>query len=465
MLDIVKGWIASYDLIRPGSRILAACSGGPDSLALVHMLNSLKEEYSFSLAVAHVNHMFRPEAAGEAEYVAAFSAGLGLVCHVTAIDVAAYAAANKLSSQQAGRLLRYQYLRSVAAGWGGARIATGHHRDDQVETVLLNLLRGAGSGGLRGMQPENGDIIRPFLAVSRRDIEAYCADRGLKPRYDSSNYKTNYLRNRVRLKLLPTLEADYNPAIRDALWRLSELAGDEYEYLSQEAAKLWGTVATAGDRVAIDGKALAGLHKALQRELIRQAIEKKRGDLTGISYGHVEKLLIMALTGTVGSVLTLPGGLTAQKTYSGLELLNSASDLKPAPFTGGFKPGEVAVPGATVVNGMKILAEMITGSPSSQGPGTAIFDLEQLRLPLVVRTRQPGDRFRPLGLGGSKKLKEFFIDNKIPEIQRDSIVLIADQQEIIWVAGYRQSEHGKVSANTQKKLQLSISNGRMFKYE
>ena len=465
MLDIVKGWIASYDLIRPGSRILAACSGGPDSLALVHLLNSIKEEYPFSLAVAHVNHLFRPEAAEEAEYVAAFSADMGLVCHVTAIDVAAYAAANKLSSQQAGRLLRYQYLRSVAAGWGGARIATGHHRDDQVETVLLNLLRGAGSGGLRGMQPENGDIIRPLLAVSRRDIEDYCADRGLEPRYDSSNYKTNYLRNRVRLKLLPTLEADYNPAIRDALWRLSELAGDEYEYLSQEAGKLWGTVAIAGDRVAIDGKALAGLHKALQRELIRQAIEKKRGDLTGISYGHVEKLLIMVFAGTVGSVLTLPGGLTAQKTYSGLELYSNAAELKPAPFTGGFKPGEVAVPGVTVVNGMQILAERITGPPSSQGPSTAIFDLEQLRLPLVVRTRQPGDRFRPLGLGGSKKLKEFFIDNKIPEAERDSVPLIADQQEIIWVAGYRQSEHGKISANTQKKLQLSISNGRMFKYE
>lgn len=465
MLDIVKGWIASSDLIRPGSRILAACSGGPDSLALVHMLNSLKEEYPFSLAVAHVNHMFRPEAAEEAEYVAAFSAGLGLACHVTSIHVAAYAAANKLSSQQASRLLRYQYLRSVAADWGGAQIATGHHRDDQVETVLINLLRGAGSGGLRGMQPENGDIIRPLLAVSRRDIEAYCRDQGLQPRYDSSNYKTDYLRNRVRLKLLPTLEADYNPAIRDALWRLSELAGDEHEYLSQEAAKLWGTVAVAGDKVAIDGKALAGLHKALQRELIRQAIEKKRGALTGISYSHVEKLLLMALTGTVGSVLTLPGGLTAKKTYTGLELYGSAAGLKQAPFLQGFKPAEVAVPGVTAVHGMEILAEMITSSPSGQGRNIAVFDFEQLRLPLVVRTRQPGDRFRPLGLGGSKKLKEFFIDNKIPEAERDCVPLITDQQEIIWVAGWRQSEHGKVSDNTQKKLQLSISSGRKFEYE
>lgn len=465
MLDIVKGWINSHDLIKPGSRILAACSGGPDSLALVHMLNSLKEEYSFSLAVAHVNHMFRPEAGEEAEYVAAFSASLGLACYVTSIDVAAYAAANKLSSQQAARLLRYQYLRSVADKLGGAQIATGHHRDDQVETVLINLLRGAGSGGLRGMQPENGGIIRPLLAVSRQDVETYCSEQGLQPRYDSSNFKTHYLRNRVRLKLLPTLEADYNPAIRDALWRLSELAGDEHEYLSQEAAKLWTSVTEASDRLIINSKALAGLHKALQREFIRQVIEKKRGVLTGISYTHVENLLTMALNGTVGSVLTLPGGLTARKTYTGLELSSGVDGVKQTSFIREFEPTEVMVPGVTAVDGFQIMAEIIAGSPSPLGRNTACFDLEQLKLPLVVRSRRPGDRFRPAGLGGSKKLKEFFIDNKIPQAQRDSILLIADQQEIIWVVGYRQSEHGRINDSTKKKLQLSITNRRKYEYE
>ena len=456
MLDVIKGWVTSHALIMPGDRILAACSGGPDSLALVHILNRLKKEYSFSLAVACVNHMFRPEAAEEAEYVAAFSASLGLESFVTAINVSAYAAANKMSAQEAGRLLRYQYLRSVTAEWGGAKIATGHHRDDQVETVLINLLRGAGSGGLRGIQPENGGIIRPLLAVSRRDIEDYCIEYGLKPRYDSSNSKTTYLRNRVRLKLLPTLEADYNPAIREALWRLSELAGDEHDYLSREAARLWGTVAVAGAKVAIDSKALAGLHKALQRELIRQAIEKKRGALTGISYGHVEKLLTMALSGTVGSLLPLPGGLIAVKTYEGLELADNAPDQQHTSLVQGFEPAEVVVPGITTVGGMKILAEIVTGPPPKHGRDTGLFDLEQLSLPLTVRARQPGDRFRPLGLGGSKKLKEFFIDNKVPEPERDSVPLIVDQQGILWVAGYRQSEHGRITENTQKILKLVI---------
>lgn len=456
MLKVVKGWVASHNLIKPGSKILAACSGGPDSLALVHILNKLKEELSFSLAVACVNHMFRPEAAEEADYVANFAASLGLESFVTAIDVPAYAAANKLSAEEAARMLRYQYLRKVAAEWGGAQIATGHHRDDQVETVLINLLRGAGSGGLRGMQPASGGIIRPLLAVNRQDIEAYCLEQELEPRYDSSNLKTNYLRNRIRIKLLPTMEAEYNPAIREALWRLAELAGAEHEYLSQEAAKLWGTVAVAGDNVAINSKALAGLHKALQRELIRQAIEKKRGALTGISYDHVEKLLSMALSGTVGSLLPLPGGLIARKTYQGLELQAGTAGQKP-PLIQKFEPTEIVVPGETNVNNIKILAELVTDPLFKPRRDTALFDFEELRLPLTVRPRQQGDRFRPLGLGGSKKLKEFFIDNKVPEYERDSVPLIADRQEILWVAGYRQSEHGRITEKTKKILQLSIT--------
>lgn len=458
MLSRIKNWADSYQLFKPDSRILAACSGGPDSLALVHILHRLQPEYGFDLAVAHVNHMFRPEAAEEAEYVAAFSAGLGLDCSVTAIDVPAYLREHNMSAQEACRLLRYNYLREVAAARGGALIATGHHRDDQAETVLINLLRGAGSGGLRGMRPVNGDIIRPLLVVSRGEIEEYCRNQGLEPRHDSSNFKTDYRRNRIRLELLPELEKTYNPAIREGLWRLAALAGDEHEYISLEAAKLWGTVAEAGaEQVTIDSKALAAVPKALQRELIRQAIEKKRGSLTGISFDHVEKLLTMALFGTVGSVLPLPGRLTARKTYTSLELVSGClaqGELVPA------SPGvpvELTVPGNTVLGGRTIKAEIVTVPPPNTGPDTAVFDLEQLVLPLQVRARLPGDRFRPLGLKGSKKLKEFFIDRKVPEALRNHIPIVADQREILWVAGYRQSEYGRITASTQKILQLTIT--------
>lgn len=276
MFDKIKEWINNYTMVGPDSRILAACSGGPDSLALVHILHRLKVEIGFGLAVAHVNHMFRPEAAKEAEFVAAFSHQLGLKCLVTAIDVPAYSKTSKTSPEEAGRFLRYRYLRQVAAEWGGAQIATGHHKDDQVETVLLNFLRGAGSAGLRGMQPVNGDIIRPLLAVSRFEIEAYCREQGLQPCYDSSNFTPDYRRNRIRLELLPALEKNYNPSVREAIWRLASLAGDEYRYISREAAKRWDAVVVEGETLTIDSQALTTLPKALQRELIRQVIEKKR---------------------------------------------------------------------------------------------------------------------------------------------------------------------------------------------
>lgn len=457
MFDKIKEWINSYTMIRPDSRILAACSGGPDSLALVHILHRLKAEIGFGLAVAHVNHMFRPEAAKEAEFVAAFSHKLGLRCSVTAIDVPAYSKTSKTSPEEAGRFLRYRYLRQVAAEWGGAQIATGHHKDDQVETVLLNFLRGAGSAGLRGMQPVNGDIIRPLLAVSRSEIEVYCREQGLQPCYDSSNFTPDYRRNRIRLELLPALEKTYNPSVREAIWRLASLAGDEYRYICREAAKQWDAVVVEGETLTIDGQALTALPKALQRELIRQAIEKKKGSLTGISFDHVEKLLTMALEGMVGLRLTLPGRLTARKTYTGLELLNHTLAREMSSM--GSKPErtDVVVPGITNAGSIHIVAEIITEPTLKQGKQTALFDFEQLVLPLIVRTRLPGDRFRPLGLGGSKKIKEFFIDRKVPEAQRDFVPIVADQQEILWVAGYRQSEHGRITKSTKKILRLSIT--------
>lgn len=463
MLDKIKRWIQAWQLIKPGSRILAACSGGPDSLALVHVLRSLQDEYGFMLAVAHVNHQLRPEAAEEAEFVQAFAAGLGLDCFTAAIDVQAYRKANKISSlEEAARLARYRYLRQAAAVWGGAQIATGHHRDDQVETVLLNFLRGAGSGGLRGMKPVNGDILRPLLAVNRAELEAYCAQQALQPRQDSSNFSPEYRRNRIRLELLPVLEQAYNPAVREAIWRLAVLAGDEHDYIAGEAAKLWGTVAIAAEQVVICSKGFAGLPVALQRELIRQAIEKKRGRLTGISFEHVEILRIMTISGQVGCLQILPGGLFARKTYTELVLDNGSLPPNKRETAAKFAPVVLAVPGSVTVGCYTVKAELLTALPEQTGKDSVLVDWEQLRLPLVVRSRLPGDTFRPAGLNGSKKLKKFFIDHKIPEVVRDGIPIVADQQEIIWVAGCRQSEYGRISQTARKILRLSITKQEEF---
>ncbi|EAX47241.1 tRNA(Ile)-lysidine synthetase [Thermosinus carboxydivorans Nor1] len=459
ILEKVKALVERRRLLTAGDRVVVACSGGPDSLALVHLLHRLQPAYGFDMVVAHVDHMLRgAESAREAEFVRAFCRRLGLDCQVAAIDVPGVLAERGGSTQEVARTLRYAFLRRVADSLGGAKIATGHHRDDQAETVLINFLRGAGPGGLRGMQPAAGGIIRPLLSVTRQEIEDYCAAEGLTPCLDSSNLHTDYLRNRVRLELLPLLAREYNPAIGENLARLAEIMADQYDFLKQCAADVYTRVADETEgRLALDSAALAALPTALRREVLRLAIEKKRGSLTGISFWHVEKLLEMALDGKVGSLFTLPGGLSFVRTYDGLATVDRAGSARAA--VGIAPPGRaLVVPGVTEVPelNLAVAAALHDEIPAATGRLTAVFDWQALSPPLVVRTRVAGDRFWPAGMQGSKKLKEFFIDAKVPRSERDRVPLICDQDGILWVAGYRQSARGRPDSATRRVLELTL---------
>jgi tRNA(Ile)-lysidine synthase len=437
--------------------VLAACSGGPDSLVLVDILDGFRLEYSFDLAVAHVDHMFRGvESAADADFVAGFCRERGLDCYRTAIDVPRYIKETGRSTEDAARIVRYEYLRQIAAKLGGAKIATGHHLDDQAETVLIHLLRGAGSTGIRGMQAFGGDIIRPLLTVSRQDIEQYCLEHQLTPRLDSSNLKTDYLRNRIRLKLLPDLAREYNPGIKDALCRSAAIIGDEHDYIRMMAKQAWPQVVDeAAGRLFINRTGLLKQHIAVRREIFRQAIEKKQGSLTGITFYHVERLIAVASIGQVGKKLKLPGGLLALNGYGRMELLQQ--QLVPSAAVT-VPELTLTVPGLTVVPqvGALIKAEFLAGAGLGGNSQVAFFDWQSLVPPLVARTRLPGDRFQPLGLKGTKKLKDYFIDAKVPRALRDATLIICDNQGIIWVSGYRQAERGKVTGDTQKFLQLTI---------
>jgi tRNA(Ile)-lysidine synthase len=456
MLIAVRSFIDSHCLLARGDKVLAACSGGPDSLALVHILASLAGEYGIGLAVAHVNHGMRgAEADADAAFVGEFCAGLGLPFYQTKVDMAAYAAESGLNKQEAGRLLRYRYLRQVAAELGGALIATGHNRGDQAETVLLSLFRGAGGDGIAGMKPAESGLIRPLLAVERPAIDAYCRENGLEPRLDKSNLKTDYRRNFLRLKLMPLIEREINPNLVDTLCRAAEIIGDEHELVAELARAAWPEVVSEDEvGLALDCRQLESLHVAVRRELVRQAIEKKRGNLRGISFFHVERLLEKTTNGSTGSVLELPGNLVARKDYGKLVL------TEPATPPGGIKPPGVtlAVPGITPVPvlGLTVVAELAASRPPEAGPGSAVFDWEALTPPLFIRTRKDGDRFRPAGGAGGKKLKEYFIDVKVPRWQRDRVPVFADSRDIIWLGGFRQAERGQPGPATKKFLQITI---------
>ena len=455
----VTEWIKTQNLIVPGDLVLAACSGGPDSVALVHLLADLRSLLSFTLAVVHVNHLLRgADSFADAEFVANFCKYMGLDCYQTEIDVRSFAKQDGHSLEETARILRYQYLQSLADRLGATKIATGHHRDDQAETVLLNLLRGAGSGGLRGMLPGiERRIIRPFLAVDRRSIADYCQEYGLAYRLDSTNLSTDYLRNKIRLELLPMLAREYNPAISDTLCRTAAIMAEQNDFFQQAAQRLLAeTTAMEDGNAIIRLNGIKNLHIALQREFFRTVIKKKQGHLKGISFYHVEKLIEMVNCCQVGKMLRLPGGLLAKRGYQTIDISMEQFVTQSADRTLIFG---LTVPGKTEIKemGIIVLTETVTEWNKISNKNVAVFDQSKLFLPLFVRARLPGDRFWPLGSTGGKKLKSFLIDHKIPADIRDSIPLICDQQGILWVGGYRQAERGKVLPSTRQYLQVTIN--------
>lgn len=455
MLAAIKVWIDRHKLLSPGDKVLVACSGGPDSLALLHILNRLRDRYEIEIKVAHVNHMFRPEAVQEAEFVKKTASQWGLICETAEIDVPQYIKDTGTSSQEAARILRYRFLHQVADDWGNGKIATGHHRDDQVETVLYHLLRGSGGSGLGGMQAKNGRVIRPLLATSRRMVEEYCEAEGLQPVYDSSNLSSKYTRNRIRLDLLPQLERQYNESLRDCLWRTSQIIGDEHALIAELATKEWIHLAKEEKtRIVLDTDKLAALPVALQRQIFRQAFEKKQGHVRGIQFIHVETLIEAALCGSPNHKVELPGGLYAEKGYGVITLSGRGeSDCSKPELP---KDTELPVPGCVRWGDYVIAAEVSDSSSCSSSPAEAVFDYDGLTMPLVIRKRRDGDRFQPLGLGGSKKLKDFFIDAKVPRRLRDQVPIVCDRQGILWVAGWRRSEQGKIKTDTRRFIKMKL---------
>ncbi len=457
MLTKVKRWINKHKLLIENEKILVACSGGPDSLALLHMFETFRLEYNIKIFAAHVDHMFRgAESANEAAFVVDFCKRHHITCYHRAIDVPKFIKETGLSTQDAARHLRYEYLRSIARELGGAKIATGHHMDDQAETVLLHLLRGSGSAGIRGMQPSSDNIIRPLLPVSKAEVIEYCRCYNLQPQFDSSNLKTDYLRNRIRISLLPELEKQYNVAIKDALCRTAAIVGEEHDFIQKTAKELWSQVATCQQgKLFVEAKKMAPIHSAVKREIIRLAIEKKQGSLQGINFYHVETLLELLSSGRVGSMIQLPAGLVAYKSYDGMYL--GGNEIIP-PTKKEYSGQKLEIPGDTTIPelGIRINTEITDAIDHAHQANVGVFDWSTLSPPIFVRRRLDGDKFQPSGFHGNKKLKDFFIDAKVPREARDSTPIICDSKGIIWVGGYRQAEGSKMTSKTEKILTIKI---------
>ena len=456
-------FITQHQMIQPKETALVGVSGGVDSLALLYALHALGHQLDCQLHVAHLDHGFREDSAADAAYVAKQADRLGISISSSRVDVPKLMRAEKLSAEVAARHVRYQFYECVSDRIGATKIALGHHRDDQAETVLMNLLRGAGAAGLKGILPvREGKFIRPLLAFSRKEIEDFVAQLGLQPRRDATNYQLNHLRNRIRLELIPTLERTYNANLQHTLNQTAELLRAESDYLDARAHDAFQACriesCTPGP-VILDRDLFRQYHLALRRRILQLAIAEVLGEVRDFYFNHFESMLNLIDGEAPNRTLHLPNGGELRRAYNRILIQKSTSSYAPFEY-------EVAVPGHTPLPRLdtEIVATVVENPINCavtdkfpDGKFQAVFDLDLLQLPLKLRQRRDGDRFQPFGMRGTKKLKDFLIDAKIPRQERERVPVLMDRDEIIWVVGYRTSEPFKIRAETKRRLYLNYS--------
>lgn len=462
----VLAFIRRQEMISPGDHVLVAVSGGPDSVALLHLLWRLRAELGISLAVAHLNHMIRgEEARADALFVQDLARSLGLHAFIEEFNVPAFREKTRLSLQEAAREVRYRFLGALAEREGASRVALGHHADDQAETVLFNFLRGSGPAGLKGILPVRGVYIRPLLCVRRKEIEAYLRHFSLPAREDPSNKKPVYTRNRLRLELIPYLEKEYNPRLVRALCNLAELCRGEDAYLEEQAARLLQEALedASGGVLAIDARVLRGAPRALARRAVRQAWRRLTGAPGELSFERVEAVMGLLEEGGEGKVVELPRRVGVRRLGGELRFTAWGEEERGVPFY--CYP--LAVPGATYIPEIDrtVVARLVPAGeappPKGLSPQEALLDYDLLPPgTLEVRRRREGDRFHPLGLPGATKLKKFLINQGVPREQRDRLPLVVCGGQILWVGGLRIAEPWKVTSRTRRCLFLQLVEGR-----
>ena len=456
-------------LLPAGARVLVACSGGADSVALGAVLCELAPAANWSVAgLLHVNHLLRGTASdGDETFCRDFAATLGVPITVERVDVAARARAERVSIEAAGHRVRYALFERAVEEGRADLVATGHTRDDQAETVLLRLVRGAGPAGLAGIRPRAGPVVRPLLDVRRSELREYLGRRGSPHREDPSNRDERILRNRVRHRLIPVLAEHFSPAVTDALARGAAIARDDADWLDRAAnaaaAEIVqyeeGTLDARGDcgggRFEVDAARLAAAPPALARRVALHVLERAGGRRVG--FEHVERLRRLA-----------EGGVAAAD-FPGCRVERRGAKLRFTPRSGrGARPAAGAcfehrldVPGEVVVPeaGLRVTAERGERPARLAGRGeVAVLPAARIAAPLTVRNRRPGDVFRPLGLGGRrKKLQDFFVDRKVPRDRRGTVPLVVDARlGIVWVAGHAVAEGARMIDSDTGVVTLKI---------
>jgi tRNA(Ile)-lysidine synthase len=456
-----KEIIEKHSMLSGKEKVLVALSGGPDSVCLLHVLKNLKDEFKLDIYALYIDHGLRAEEASiEKEFCKNLCEKLDLPFMTKFIDVKNYAQEKGINRQEAARELRYQVFEETALEINAQKVALGHTADDQAETLLMRLLRGSGPTGLSGIPPVRGKFIRPLIEIEKQEIERYLQEEKVDYIVDSSNLREDYLRNKIRLSLVPMIR-EVNPNIIDTLSRTAAILREEERYFGILVTKTLMRLMSrkTNSRIELFLSPLEVMERVILRRTLRKAIDETRG-LRGINFIHIEDIIKLIKKSKTGGRLYLPHGIRAIKDYSTL-ILTSEPPVKLDTYT-------LEVPGEMVLKeaGVLIKASLINFSDFGESGQAvkvhadfktlALFDAARLLFPLVVRPRKRGDFFYPLGFGKKKKLQDFFVDEKVPRDERDAIPLIVSGEDIVWVVGYRGDERFRVTDETKKVLRLEV---------
>ncbi|MEN6642845.1 MAG: tRNA lysidine(34) synthetase TilS [Armatimonadia bacterium] len=448
--------VARYDLLAPGDRVLLGVSGGQDSVTMALLLHELAAELQVSLVIGHLHHGLRGEVAdADLQVVAELARKLGLPFVAERTDVAALAAAEHIGLEEAGRRARYDFFARAAVKHGCNKIAVAHTATDRAETLLINLFRGAGLQGLRSIPPRRGSIIRPLILVSRQETADYCRTQSIAACHDVYNLDPAYLRNRLRADLLPQLEREYGPGIEEALCRAADNMLEELDWTEPLVAQ---TLAEAREGDALRLSALQELPAGLRHRVLRGFIELSGPSLSDLGYSWWQALDELVQQGHTGKKLELNGQDFVELEYDLVRIRRR--QLPPA---GPAEVAELSVPGSvTTPSGAIVRAELTNEFPPlpQADEPRAIMDAARAGPLLMLRHPRPGDRFVPLGMSGSKKLQDFFVDNKVPARKRRPLLVTNAAGEVLWVVGHRLADGTRVTDQTQQFLVITVSNYR-----
>jgi tRNA(Ile)-lysidine synthase len=474
MLDTIQTILSEQCGLKHDQPVIAGVSGGPDSLCLMSILHKAR----YRVIVAHFNHKLRPDADADANVVEQTASRLNIVSVIESGDVRAFADAEKLSIEEAARIMRYRFLMAQARRFKAQAVAVGHTADDQVETVLMHFLRGAGLAGLKGMNyrtiiqmfDHEIPVIRPLLDVWREETVVYCATNGFRPRHDPSNASLDFFRNRLRHLLIPSLES-YNPRFREVLWRTSRSLAGDYEILMHVLEDAWKdcVVQENMEFVAFDSSALLKQSVGLQRNLIRRAIERLRPEDMDISYATLDRCAKFISDSPQRARLNLPSDLHLLR--EGLLIYVVAGDATlpierwpQMPDDGSTValrvPGSVTLSGGWKLNCERwnIASLAMEQAKSNDDPFQVWLDANGISDALELRVRHEGDRFEPLGMDGHEmKISDFFINVKLPQRARDRWPLLCMGEKVVWVPGYRPAHAFRLTESTRQALYFSMT--------